>query len=146
MENYLKRLSEKMLGLEFIKIPSIAGAEEDEVLRVYENVAFPFSVERVFTVTAHRGAIRGLHAHKKCTQILSCVSGEIDLLVDDGVSQKILRLTTDSDAVLLPSGIWAEQRYLKNCSVLIVQCDQPYDEDDYLRDYEEFIEWRNKTK
>ena len=65
MKNYLKRLSEKMLGLEFIKIPSIAGAEEDEVLRVYENVAFPIPVERGFTVTANRGSKRGFHAHKK---------------------------------------------------------------------------------
>jgi dTDP-4-dehydrorhamnose 3,5-epimerase-like enzyme len=135
-----------MLGLEFINIPSIAGAYDGEVLRVYEYAAYSISVERVFTVTACRGAKRGRHAHKKCTQILSCVSGEIDLFVDDGVSQEILRLTTNSDAVLIPPGIWAEQRYLKDCSVLIVHCDQPYDEDDYLRDYEEFIDWRNKTK
>lgn len=133
------------MGLDFIRVPSITGSEKGEVLRVYENSAFPVSLERVFSVTADRGAERGRHAHKRCTQILSCVAGEVDLLLDNGSHKVSARLSTNSDAVLIPPGVWAEQTYLQDRSVLLVLCDQPYDEDDYLRDYNEFIEWKSVT-
>lgn len=131
-----------MMNLNFYEVPSIFGDDEGEVLRVFEKSSFTIPIERVFTVTANKGATRGSHAHKKCNQILSCVSGEVELLVDDGSNKKNIRLTTDSAAVHIPSGVWAEQIYKEEQTVLLVICDQLYDEDDYIRDYEEFTEWK----
>lgn len=130
------------MDIKSIGVHSVTGAQEDEMLRVYENSAFSISFERVFTVTANKGIVRGRHAHKECTQILSCVSGGIDLIVDDGAVKEIIQLTTNSDAILIPPGIWVEQKYNQDKSVLLVLCDKPFDEDDYLRDYEEFLQWK----
>jgi dTDP-4-dehydrorhamnose 3,5-epimerase-like enzyme len=135
-----------MTGLSFIETPSITGSEDGGILRVYEHSTFPIEVQRVFTVTANKGAERGRHAHKRCTQVLSCVSGSIELTIDDGFSSESYRLTTNSESVLIPPGIWAEQRYTMNQSVLLVLCDTAYDEDDYLRDYSEFLEWKRRTE
>lgn len=133
-----------MVEMKLMKIPSIFGKDNREILRVYELSSFPVSVERVFTVTANKGANRGMHAHKKCIQILSCVSGEIELLLDDGFNTKSMELRPGTEAVLIPSGVWAEQRYMKDNSVLVVLCDQLYDESDYIRNYNEFLKLKRR--
>ena len=135
-----------MITKKFFKVPSISASKNNEILRVYETSNFPILVERVFTVTASNGSHRGLHAHRLCTQILSCVSGAIDLILDDGSRNETVHLTPNSDAVLIPPGTWAEQKYLKDYSVLLVLCDQSYDKGDYIRNYDEFIDFKRNTR
>ena len=133
------------LNIKKYKFPSIDETREQGVLRVFESEDVPFSVKRVFTVVnAKGGSIRGQHAHKKCNQLLCCVSGAVKLLCDDGNTQIETLLTPSSEAVLVSSGIWAEQDYLKDNSVIIVFCDQSYDEGDYIRDYHKFLDWKKK--
>ena len=112
-----------------------------EVMRVFDSNHVPFTICRIFTVLADTDGKRGEHLHRKCNQLMICVSGAIDLLCDDGEQRQTIKLRTDSDGVLVKSGIWAEQTYLEDKSVLLVICDQPYDENDYIRDYDEFLEW-----
>ena len=131
-----------MDGLIKIKIPSFNEVISQGTLRVIEGNHVPFSIQRVFTVLANAGGKRGEHAHKKCNQLLTCVSGAIELLCDDGNQRQTIQLRPDSDGVWVKSGIWAEQTFLENHSVLLVICDQPYDESDYIRDYDEFLEWK----
>ena len=131
-----------MNGLIKIKIPSFNEAISQGTLRVIEGNDVPFSIQRVFTVLADIDGKRGEHAHKECNQLLTCVSGAIDLLCDDGNQRQTIKLRPDSDGVWVKSGIWAEQTYLENHSVLLVICDQPYDESDYIRDYDKFLEWK----
>jgi len=64
------------------------------------------------------------------------------LICNDGENQDERLLSPESDAVLVPPGIWAEQDYLKDNSIIIVFCDQSYDESDYIRDYDEFLKWK----
>ena len=107
----------------------------------------PVAVKRVFTVVhALGGSKRGEHAHKKCNQILCCVAGEIELICDNGAQKTRTFLTPDSPAVYVNNGVWAEQNYLKDNSVLIVFCDQKYDENDYIRNYDDFLEWKIKNE
>jgi len=135
----------KLLSLKSYKIPCIIEEKEQGILRVFELNHLPFQVERVFTiVNAFSGSLRGEHAHKKCNQLLCCVSGEVKLVCDDGNKQIEIVLNPKSEAILVPNGIWAEQKYLKDKSVLMVFCDQSYDESDYIRDYQEFLNWKNR--
>lgn len=123
--------------------PTFVEDKRQGVLRVFEFSQIPFSVKRVFSVDgAYAGSIRGRHAHRVCNQLISCVRGKVKLVCDDGVGKIEIELTPSSQAVLVPAGVWAEQEYLMNGSVIIVFCDQPYDEGDYLRDYEEFLTWK----
>ena len=135
----------KSLGLKKYKIQCIVEEEEQGILRVFESNHLPFSIKRVFTiVNAFAGSQRGQHAHKRCNQLLCCVAGRVRLICDDGIKQIEILLSPESDAILIPNGIWAEQKYLKDNSVLIVFCDQVYDESDYIRDYQKFLSWKKQ--
>ena len=125
----------------------IVDKKEQGVLRVFESEDVPFTIKRVFSVVNAKGdSKRGQHAHKICNQLICCVSGSVKLICDDGNKQIELLLKPDSEAILIPSGIWAEQKYLKDNSVIIVFCDQPYDESDYIRDYQKFLDWKKQQK
>ncbi len=135
------------LDIKSYAFPSIVEKREQGVLRVFESDNLPFTVKRVFSVVnAKGGSKRGQHAHKKCNQLICCVAGEVNLIYDDGKTQVEIFLAPKAEAILVPSGVWAEQDYLKDNSVIIVFCDQSYDEQDYIRDYGEYLEWKKEQK
>jgi len=103
----------------------------------------PFSIERVFVVRGSEGAVRGLHAHKTCSQFLTCPYGGVEVLCNDGTNIVALILDRPDMGLLLPFGIWAEQKYLIANSVLTVLCDKPYDSADYIRDYDEYKRYQS---
>jgi hypothetical protein len=102
----------------------------------------PFPIARVFTVRAGVGAVRGEHAHKRCAQFLMAVNGAIDVLCDDGSAKRPCRLDRADLGLLLPPSIWAIETFRAPHSVLLVLCDQPFAESDYIRDYQPFLSWR----
>jgi len=111
----------------------------DSSLYVYETGSLlPFDIKRVFTVISKVGNIRGNHAHKKCSQLLVCVSGEIEVITDNGNQEVAYKLSDMSQGLLIPPGIWASQKYLEQNSVLMVLCDALYDADDYIHNYDYF--------
>ena len=113
--------------------------DRNGVLCVYESARqVPFDIRRVFTVTAKAGDSRGDHAHKKCTQLLVCLSGAIDVSCDDG--NKITEYSLDNmgSGLLIPPGVWARQKYVDEGAVLMVLCDRGYEANDYIRDYNDF--------
>lgn len=125
-------------------IPLTCIKENRGALTVVENNDIPFSFRRVFSVKANEGDVRGNHAHKECKQFMVCLNGEIDILIDDGISQKNFLLDKPNSGVLVPDGIWSTQKYYKQDSVLLVLCDMDYDEDDYIREYDQYLEYIGK--
>lgn len=120
-----------------------AVIEENGTLVAAEASHLSFEVARVFAVTAvAAGERRGEHAHKQLNQLLVCLSGVIEVVVDDGEQRQTVTLDSPSRALHLPPGIWAEQTYGGPTTVLMVLCDRPYEESDYIRDYQEFLAWR----
>lgn len=108
-------------------------------LSVYEcGKQVPFDIRRVFTVSARKNDVRGNHAHKKCTQLLVCISGKILVSCDDGSVSTQYLLDNMSIGLLVPPGIWASEEYVDNAAVLMVLCDRGYEADDYIRDYNDF--------
>src|SRR3989338_3791850 len=108
-------------------------------LSVYQSGAgVPFAIQRVFTVRAGRGEVRGHHAHKQCAQLIVCVSGSIRVKCNDGQGVQEYLLENMGKGVLVPPGIWAEEEYLEDNSLLMVLCDRAYEPDDYIRDYGDF--------
>ncbi len=124
-----------------IKLPH--HFEENGDLVVMEGLTnIPFSIARVFVVRAPTGATRGQHAHKICAQLLTCPVGSVEVFCDDGHETVTYVLDHPNIGLLIPAGIWAQQTYKVFGSILTVLCDQPYDENDYIRDYEEFKNYR----
>ena len=103
---------------------------------------FPFAISRVFIVNACQGSVRGAHAHKICTQLLICTSGIVKVICRDSINSRSFILKTPSESLLIPPGIWAEQIYISTSNSMTVLCDQPYDPDDYIRDFDEFKAYR----
>lgn len=113
--------------------------DSNGALCAFESVQHvPFDIRRVFTVSAKAGDIRGDHAHRKCTQLLVCVSGKIRVICDDGsvVTQHLL--DNMGMGLLIPPGNWAKEEYVVDDAVLMVLCDRAYEADDYIRDYNDF--------
>ena len=111
----------------------------DGTLSVYEcGKQVPFDIRRVFTVSARKNDVRGNHAHKKCTQLLVCISGKILVSCDDGSVSTQYLLDNMSMGLLVPPGIWTSEEYVDNAAVLMVLCDRGYEADDYIRDYNDF--------
>lgn len=126
-----------MSAVQLIKLPYDFADNGDLV--VMEGVAHvPFNIARVFVVRGGAGAIRGQHAHKACTQFLTCPYGKVEVQCDDGHEVAVFTLGHPNFGLLIPPGIWAQQTYLIANSVLTVLCDRPYEKHDYIRNYSDY--------
>jgi dTDP-4-dehydrorhamnose 3,5-epimerase-like enzyme len=123
-----------------VKVISFPRFSDDEdLLCVYESgLQVPFLVRRAFSVSAKKGSIRGQHAHKRCTQLLVCLTKSIRVSWDDGTSVGSCVLDDPGAGLLVPPGFWGCQEYLEDGALLMVLCDRPYEVEDYIRDYREF--------
>lgn len=129
-----------------IKLPKHKDANGDGVLVVAEVSNLPFEIQRMFTITAAAGAVRGRHAHQLCWQLMLCVAGAVEVMCDDANGRKTFSLDSPEKALVVPSGLWVEIGFKRNESVLTVLCDRVYEEDDYIRDYTEFLAFRKTAR
>lgn len=120
---------------------------KDEIgnLVVVEGMTtIPFSINRIFMISAPEGSVRGRHAHKLCSQFLISTRGSVEVLCDDGSTDNIFKLNHPSTGLFIPAGIWAEQKYMTQNASLTVLCDRIYEAEDYIRDYDNFLKYRQK--
>lgn len=102
----------------------------------------PFDIRRVYYMYDTKpGVTRGYHAHKTLKQILICVKGSCKIRLDDGVNKETISLSDPSIGLYLESNIWREMYDFSEDAVLMVLASEVYDETDYIRNYEEFIEY-----
>ena len=87
-------------------------------------------------------AERGGHAHKKLRQILVALSGSFEVILDDGHNQVVVQLNQPTQGLSLPPGLWRELRNFSGGSICLVLASEEYDEDDYIRNYDEFKCWK----
>lgn len=104
------------------------------------NVSIPFDINRVYYLyDVPGGAERGGHAHKALQQFIIAVSGAFDVMIDDGVNKKVVHLDRPYFGLHIVPGIWRELLNFSSGSVCLVIASEKYDEQDYIRDYQEFI-------
>jgi len=110
-------------------------------LAALEFAALPFVPRRVFTVYAVPDeSVRGAHAHRECAQFLVCMAGAVSAVADDGRNRQEFRLADPTVGLLVPPLVWSMQYRYSSDAVLVVHAELPYDPDDYIRDYEEFLQ------
>jgi acetyltransferase-like isoleucine patch superfamily enzyme len=101
----------------------------------------PFAPRRVFFVYGVPSKeVRGAHAHHRCEQFLIALHGSVSCIVDDGTSRAEYLLDEPSVGLHMPPMTWGTQYKYSPDAVLAVFASRPYEEADYIRDYEEFIE------
>ena len=124
--------------VKLIELPYLKESNGDLVAVEGESNVIPFSIKRVFNVRSQKGNIRGRHAHRQCSQLLICTNGSIEVKCDDGSTNDLYVLDKPNFGLLIAPGVWAEQRYMENNTILTVLCNRPFEEVDYLRNYEDF--------
>ncbi len=112
--------------------------EKDLNMWVIDNISsIEHEVKRIFFINSKIDTIRGKHAHKNCWQTLVNIMGNLKISVDDGHEIFEINLENHGEAVTIPPMYWCTQTYSED-TYLMVFCSKSYDENDYIRDYEEF--------
>lgn len=100
----------------------------------------PFSIQRVYYLyDVPGGAVRGGHAHKELHQIVIAMSGSFDVVLDDGHKKRRIQLNRSYTGLYICPMIWRELDNFSSGSVCLVLASNKYEENDYYRDYSEFL-------
>ena len=110
-------------------------------ITVVENGGnIPFEVKRIYYLyDIPGGEERGGHAHFELEQYIIAVSGSFDVLLDDGKNRKIVSLNQPNLALHIVPGLWRELNNFSSGSISLVLASQKYDDEDYIRVYEDFL-------
>nr|WP_315248404.1 FdtA/QdtA family cupin domain-containing protein [uncultured Flavobacterium sp.] len=128
------------MNVQIIAIPKIE--ERRGNLSVIENDTVPFDIKRVYYLyDVPSGAERGGHAHKNLQQFLVALSGSFDVVLNDGKEERKVTLNKPYQGLLINSGIWRELQNFSSGSVCLVVASEVYVEEDYIRDFDEFINY-----
>lgn len=112
------------------------------VLENQKNI--PFDIKRVYYLyDVPMGAERGGHAHYELQQYVVAASGSFTFVLDDGKEKKEIFLNHPNKALNIKPGIWREMKDFSSGSVCLVLANMEYTEQDYIRNYEEFLKFRN---
>ena len=113
-------------------------------LSVIEGSTIPFEIKRVYYLyDIPMGSVRGGHAHKNLQQLLVALSGSFDVVLKDGISETIVTLDKPNFGLLIPTGIWRELQNFSSGSVCLVLASAEFEEEDYIRDFDDFKLFKN---
>ncbi len=124
---------------QIIELPKISESRGNLTF-VEGNNHIPFDIKRVYYLyDVPGGAERGGHGHKALHQLIIAMSGSFDVLLDDGEHQKRYHLNRSYNGLYVCPMIWRELDNFSSGSVCMVLASNTYDEDDYYRDYKEYL-------
>ena len=115
--------------------------ERGSLISLHENEEIPFEIKRIYYIYGnHLNLSRGYHAHVNLEQIAIAVNGSCNLMLDDGISKKIYKLDSPNKGVYIGKMHWREMYDFSKDCVLLVIASNNYDKNDYISDYENFLE------
>lgn len=116
------------------------GDDRGMLVALEEFKDIPFEIKRVYYMyDTGMGVRRGFHAHKSLEQILICIHGSCKVLLDNGKEKKIVSLEKPYEGLYIANNIWREMYDFSPDAVLMVLASDYYKEEDYIRDYNEFL-------
>lgn len=120
----------------------VHGNHEGKLVALENNNEIPFEIKRVYYIwdTIH-DAIRGRHAHKDLQQVIICVKGACDFILDDGKTREIVHLNNPAQGLYIRNNIWREFTNFSEDCVVMVLASEHYNPNDYIHDYNEFKEY-----
>lgn len=105
----------------------------------------PFNVKRIFYLyDIPGGEDRGAHAHIECHQFLVAASGSFEVELNDGGNIRTIVLNQPNFGLHIPPGIWAAEKRFSSGAVCLVLASHKYDENDYIREYSDFLKTKVK--
>lgn len=119
---------------------NVMGDETGSLVAIEGLGNIPFEVKRVYYIYGTTSnAVRGRHAHRNLQQLIFCPVGSCEFTLDDGAERRTVRLQRPNQALYITSNIWREFSGFSHDCVVMVLASEVYNEDDYIRDYEEFL-------
>lgn len=121
------------------------GDERGSLIAIEEGYNAPFDIKRVYYIfDTKQGVERGFHAHINLKQIAISVKGSCTFILDNGKTREEVKLDNPNKGLLIEGLIWREMKDFSPDCVLVVLASEHYDESDYIRDYNRFLEEANK--
>ena len=129
------------MDYELVKLRNFKD-ERGNLVTIEKDLGVPFDIKRVYYIFGNKSNLRrGFHSHKKLKQVLICVSGSCTIHIDDGYETKEVLLNDPTVGLFLDNNIWREMYDFSSDAVLVVLASEIYQEEDYIRNYEEFLEF-----
>ncbi|MET0760418.1 MAG: FdtA/QdtA family cupin domain-containing protein [Flavobacterium sp.] len=124
--------------IQIIDIPKIHDIRGN--LSVVEGNTIPFEIKRVYYLyDVPSGSERGGHSHIEQLELLIALSGSFEVVLKDGTKDKIVTLNKPNQGLLIPIGIWRELQNFSSGSVCLVLASDVFSEKDYIREYVDFV-------
>lgn len=102
-----------------------------------------FETKRIYYISGvPENDARGAHAHKNLDQVFFAVAGNFSMTVTDGSITETVDLKAHQMGYFLPAGYWRDLKNFTNNAVCLVLASEHYDENDYIRSFEEYLEWK----
>lgn len=132
--------------VKWVELPPL-GDDRGSLVAIEGAKTIPFDIKRVYYLFGTKeGVARGFHAHKALKQVAVCVTGKCKMLLDNGAEKTEVWLDSPTQGLVIEGMVWREMHDFSSDCVLLVLASEHYDEADYIRDYQEFMEKVNAKK
>jgi dTDP-4-dehydrorhamnose 3,5-epimerase-like enzyme len=127
-----------------MKFKNIAD-EYGQLVPIESKIDIPFEIKRLYYITkVQKGVERGFHSHRKLHQILICLNGSVKIRVKNPKDEEILELNDPSVGLYIGPMIWREMFCFTEGCVLLVLASEYFDENDYIRNYDLYLNEASK--
>ncbi len=104
----------------------------------------PFKIERSYWIyDVPGGETRGGHAFRKQKEFIVALSGSFDVVIDNGIEKQVFSLNRSYYGLFVPAGLWRQMQNFSTNSLALVLSSTKYNEEDYIRDYDAFLKFKN---
>lgn len=119
----------------------VLGDKRGSLIALEQNKNIPFDIKRIYYIFDTKTNVsRGFHAHYNLEQVAICLKGSVTFILDDGKERKSVLLNSPSVGLHIRGLIWREMHDFSDDCVLMVVSSEHYDEADYIRDYQYFLD------
>ena len=131
----------KIADVRLIDLPNILDPRGN-LSFIEEQNHIPFKIQRTYWIyDVPGGQVRGGHAFKEQQELIVALSGSFDVFIDDGTEKKVFSLNRSYNGLYVPNGLWRKMENFSTNSLAMVISSTKFSEEDYLRDYNEFLKY-----
>lgn len=131
--------------IEWIELPNL-GDHRGSLVVAEANRNIPFSIQRLYYIFGAQPDVpRGFHAHKELQQIAFCIQGSCKMLMNNGKEKQEVLIGQPNKGLFIPPMVWHEMHGFSEDCILLVLASDHYDESDYIRNYDQFLEEADKV-
>jgi hypothetical protein len=127
-------------GCSYVALKKIQDGHDGNLCVMEGQRDIPFEIKRIYYINNLENCVslRGKHAHKALKQVIFCINGSFALELDDGETQQSLHMFRDNVGVFIDNCVWRAMSKFSTGCVLLVAASEYFDEDDYIRDHDQF--------